>query len=89
MTSSQDQSQLQTGLYQPLKPSLKQIRLVEIFPATSADDNEPIQLGLTVKDLDQAPSYSALSYVWGDPAVTQDVILNGTPRPMTTNLAGR
>jgi len=60
---------------------------VEIFPATSADDTEPVQCRLTVKYLDKAPPYLALSYVWGDATITQDIILNGMPRSVTTNLA--
>jgi hypothetical protein len=86
--SSEPQSALETSpLYQPLDTLRKQIRLVEIFPATSADDTEPVQCRLNVTNLDHAPPYLALSYVWGDAAITQDVILNGLLHPVTTNLA--
>jgi hypothetical protein len=86
--SSKPQSALETSpLYQPLDTSRRQIRLVEIFPATSANDTEPVQCRLTVKYLDNAPPYLALSYVWGDATITQDIILNGMPRSVTTNLA--
>ena len=30
--------------------------------------------------------YAALSYVWGDARVTEDIILNGVPFPVTSNL---
>ena len=33
------------------------------------------------------PEYAALSYVWGDPSNTEDIILNGRRVPVTKNLA--
>ena len=39
--------------------------------------------------LDPEPSgaYTALSYVWGDASVTEDIIVNGVSFAVTSNLA--
>ncbi len=48
-----------------------------------------VSCSLEVMTLDPGPSraYMALSYVWGDAAVTEDIIVNGVSFAVTSNLA--
>lgn len=48
-----------------------------------------VSCSLEVMTLDPEPSivYTALSYVWGDASVTEDIIVNGVSIAVTTNLA--
>jgi hypothetical protein len=50
------------------------IRLLSILPASGT---EPIRISLCEKLLDGRVSFLALSYVWGSPDVTQEIICNG------------
>jgi hypothetical protein len=59
-----------------------EIRLVEILSS-----DEKIQCRLSISSLKDNPEFMALSYVWGDPKVTEDIILNDELFPITTNLA--
>ena len=56
---------------EPLKET--QIRLIELFPGVRG---ETLRAKLQSFDLDKAPAFYALSYVWGSPEV-QDTILLG------------
>lgn len=61
------------------------------FEATSpaeADDggSRPIQLQLTSVPWDEAPSYHALSYVWGDPTPKCSITVNGERFDLAENL---
>ncbi|KAF2501433.1 hypothetical protein BU16DRAFT_522407 [Lophium mytilinum] len=50
----------------PMSPRSKCIRLLKIHPPSGLqDDGGPIKGDLFVADLEQSPSYCALSYVWG------------------------
>jgi hypothetical protein len=66
-------------IYQPLQASKSEIRLIDISDAQS--------YRLIHASLLDPPPYSALSYVWGDPSVTEDIILEGVAFPVTNNLA--
>jgi len=48
-----------------------------------------IKCDLQIISLDTVPvvEYTALSYVWGDVSVTEDISINGTTASVTTNLA--
>ncbi|KAK3308365.1 heterokaryon incompatibility protein-domain-containing protein [Chaetomium strumarium] len=79
--------------YLPLRPHLKEIRLLTLFPA-SADTAAP-RCSLATHTLGDPliPSYSALSYVWGNPATTSGnphnhnvIHLDGHPFAVTANL---
>lgn len=70
------------SLYADLQMRDRQIRLIEI---TSTQPE--IVCKLEVVSLADEPAYSALSYVWGDPEVTQCVLVNGKRVNVTTNLA--
>jgi len=56
----------QPTLYRKLDFSQKQIRLLVLNYVDSQSDG-PIRCGLVETNLDAAPPFEALSYVWGDP----------------------
>ena len=70
--------------YQSLDPFRREIRLIELLEPF--ESGEP-RLRLTTVSLFDRPAYAALSYVWGDSAVTEQVTLNGEPRQVTLNVA--
>lgn len=72
-------------IYQPLDPSIPQIRLIEI--TCSGSSNDKIQCVMNTVDLSENPSFVALSYVWGDPSETEEILLNGIPHAVTASLA--
>ncbi|ETS79688.1 hypothetical protein PFICI_09541 [Pestalotiopsis fici W106-1] len=59
------------------------IRLLDILPGT---DEDPIAISLQTVSLSTNPDFEALSYVWGDPAVTEQVACHGRLLRVTTNL---
>ncbi|KAH7370371.1 heterokaryon incompatibility protein-domain-containing protein [Rhexocercosporidium sp. MPI-PUGE-AT-0058] len=72
--------------YKPLPKqdgSRREIRLITIHEG----DGPELRCSLASVPLDEAPSYEALSYVWGDPKITQEIILDGKSFHVTTNLA--
>lgn len=60
----------------------RQIRLLQI-----TSTKPEIVCRLEVVSLEDGPAYSALSYAWGDPAITKSVLVNGKRVNVTTNLA--
>ncbi|KAJ9129705.1 hypothetical protein NKR19_g10226 [Coniochaeta hoffmannii] len=62
----------------------RQIRLLSIDRSDPA--SQTISCRLTTYNLDDAPPYHALSYVWGDPTVTSSVTINGISVEKPTNL---
>jgi hypothetical protein len=71
--------------YEPLDPGRKEVRLVEILsPGT---ETLPAECRLATVSLLENTNFTALSYVWGDPAVTKNIILDGSTISVTTNLA--
>ncbi|KAF5632753.1 heterokaryon incompatibility het-6 [Fusarium sp. NRRL 52700] len=71
-------------LYQPLNKDKREIRLLEILPITpDGKVNCKIHTALLTPDL----SYTCISYVWGDPKVTEEITVDGVPRQVTVNLA--
>ncbi|RYP46365.1 hypothetical protein DL768_007428 [Monosporascus sp. mg162] len=71
-------------LYEPLDNSRNGIRLVTILP--SENEEEPVACRLETASLTDGLEYVAMSYVWGDPSVTKDIVVNDTVFPVTTNL---
>jgi len=81
---------LEQLIYSPLANPALEIRLLTISP--SADISAPIDGLLEVVSLDTCSletrkPYKALSYAWGDPAVTAPIRLNGFQKQVTVNLA--
>ncbi|KAF2015118.1 hypothetical protein BU24DRAFT_452001 [Aaosphaeria arxii CBS 175.79] len=51
----------------PIPRQSKCLRFLEVKPATSELNGGPIRCSMLVADLDERPSFAALSYVWGAP----------------------
>ncbi|KAM0546019.1 hypothetical protein ACHAPJ_011033 [Fusarium lateritium] len=72
------------SLYQPLNTDRREIRLLEII---SKSPNDKVECKLHTVPLTPETYYVCLSYVWGDPSITEEIIVNGIPRQVTVNLA--
>ncbi|KAE9379866.1 HET-domain-containing protein, partial [Stipitochalara longipes BDJ] len=63
-----------------------EIRLLRIISAAS--NNCILRCELSTFQLrKENPDYVAVSYVWGDPSITEDIVINGRLVPVTKNLA--
>lgn len=71
-------------VYNPLNREADEFRLLTILP--DADDELQVRCTLKTYSLSQPPPYHALSYVWGDPGVTTEIIINDAPFQATSNL---
>ncbi|KIW62019.1 hypothetical protein PV05_02072 [Exophiala xenobiotica] len=72
------------NVYSPLDTSRHEIRLLQ-FTSPSLDA-ALTECSLGTVSLDDAPAFVALSYVCGDPAITEDILVNGVIHPVYTNL---
>ncbi|ETS86520.1 hypothetical protein PFICI_00348 [Pestalotiopsis fici W106-1] len=70
-------------IYTPLIPAEAQIRLLTLHPGPFDED---IRCSLNTASLKSVLQYEALSYVWGDPADTLPVVVDGSEIQVTTNL---
>ena len=71
-------------MYSRLDHRKKEIRLLSL---RSENLHKPsIECDLETFELGNAPPFVALSYVWGDPNVTAEIQVLGTPKHITTNL---
>jgi hypothetical protein len=70
--------------YQDLKSGEDQIRALRVYPATNTE--APVEALLEVVSLQNAPTYTALSYVWGAPLDTRAAKVNGERLYITVNL---
>lgn len=73
--------------YEPLRGP-DDIRLLDIHPGAAED---PIVISLRAASLSENPDFEALSYVWGDPTATREVLCrgkndNGATLGVTANL---
>jgi hypothetical protein len=68
--------------YAPLSGP-KTIRLLVIEPGLAS---QPVSIQLFTVDSPAAVQFDALSYVWGDCSLTQDIVCDGRPFPVTLNL---
>jgi Heterokaryon incompatibility protein (HET) len=74
--------------YEPLSRDHSEIRLLEL-DATSSN-SEHISCTMFNWELGserQTIDFVALSYMWGDPSITEDILVNGMVFPITQNLA--
>lgn len=69
--------------YHPLPQDGATIRILVLLPATSFDRS--IRCQLAYERLSDV-SYEALSYVWGDPSITQNITVDDQKMPVTINL---
>jgi hypothetical protein len=73
-----------TNIYGKLDHAKREIRVAHILPGTWTD---PISCELHVVSLDDSPQYEALSYVWGNAAITAPITVNSCELQVTTNLS--
>lgn len=69
--------------YLPLNTDRNEIRLLTLLPG---DESAMVRCSLEHVSLINPPEYRALSYCWGDPAITTEIIINETSVQVTTNL---
>jgi hypothetical protein len=67
-----------------LNYSLTEIRVVHLLPGHW---NDKIRCELHTTSLDTQPTYEALSYVWGNPEITSQILLDSINFKVTENLA--
>jgi hypothetical protein len=75
-------------IYRTRTLSNRIFRLLLLQP--SIDSNQPLECFCCPYDMDTAPSYEALSYVWGTPDPSTDITIqcNGETIVVGNNLAG-
>ncbi|KAE9366699.1 HET-domain-containing protein [Stipitochalara longipes BDJ] len=72
-----------SGIYFGLGANRHEIRILKLLPGRWSDI---IQCQMSHVVLDENPDYAALSYVWGDPLLTHEILVNGILYSITTNL---
>ncbi|KAK7193701.1 HET-domain-containing protein [Paraphaeosphaeria sporulosa] len=75
--------------YDRLNWASNEIRLIKILPGNSSvsvNDDGPIACEIISVSLKDKPQYIALSYAWGDTALTRPLILNGRLLHATASL---
>ncbi|XXG96454.1 serine/threonine-protein kinase HAL4/sat4 [Hypoxylon texense] len=74
----------QRGIYGHLSRTPSEFRILKILPGP---DDQPVCCELQNQLLTSDVRYAAISYVWGDPRITEDIIVNNERLQVTTNLA--
>jgi hypothetical protein len=72
--SSTHSNPLLSFIHEPLPDALTHIRLLEVLHAKG---RQHVVCTISVWPLDMAPSYDAISYTWGVPALTTAISING------------
>lgn len=80
-------SSIARTVYEPLDKLRLQFRLLEIAEPDDNNKAGPVAVKTHTVSLQDSPSFAALSYVWGDPTETADIIVNGVPRKVTKSLS--
>ncbi|KAF4956340.1 hypothetical protein FGADI_3917 [Fusarium gaditjirri] len=83
-TEGESSPPLYQPLYRPLNKDQREIRLLEILP-NSLDGR--VNCKLHTVPLTPDLYYTCISYVWGDPTVTEEIIVDGVPRLVTVTLS--
>ena len=82
-----DRLQAYRSVYEqlPVNESRTRILILHSHPSNTA----PVSCSLEVIELNPEPSkaYTALSYVWGDASIIEDITVNGFSFAVTSNLA--
>lgn len=60
--------------YEPLPEDKNLIRLLSILPGV---DDDAVDCALTAHSVERAPTYYAISYTWGNPSNSKDIIIDG------------
>ncbi|OTB06549.1 hypothetical protein M426DRAFT_258867 [Hypoxylon sp. CI-4A] len=72
-------------LHKPLNRGTESFRFITILP--SDDDDQMVRCMLETQELVEGFRYAALSYVWGDPWDTENIVVDSQILPVTKNLA--
>ncbi|KAF6523377.1 hypothetical protein HZS61_011876 [Fusarium oxysporum f. sp. conglutinans] len=84
MASPNKDTEASPLVYQPLNKDQREIRPLEILPnPPDGKVNCKLHIVLLTPDL----YYTCISYVWSDPNVTEEIIVDGVPRQVTVTLA--
>lgn len=92
MNGLADETSVQGFQYRPLLPDKQEIRLIQLLSldndesALSPGHDTLVSCRLEHASLEDRPYYTALSYTWGDPSTTHEIILNGQRVQVTRNL---
>jgi hypothetical protein len=78
-----DVQQAPDAVYVPLDSNGRSFRLLTLLPGSM---NDPIECNLETRNLDFAPTYYALSYVWGKAKDEHVIKLNNKQFTVTSNL---
>lgn len=74
--------------YSPLNPAKREIRVLKIEPGADDGQNQnELRCSMSTLSLDETTHFMALSYVWGDPTIREDIIVDDRPVSVTRNLA--
>ncbi|KAK1764198.1 heterokaryon incompatibility protein-domain-containing protein [Phialemonium atrogriseum] len=66
--------------------SLRGSRNIRILELSSGSGSDPIQANLIETSVDSAPPFEALSYVWGDATIREEIICDAAQLHITVNL---
>lgn len=75
---------ISTFTYHSLPLNDREIRILELLPAIWT--REPIQARIVTARLGDLPSFSALSYTWGEESIRADIFLEGQNLSITASL---
>ena len=67
-------------------PDTNSIRLIFLGEAANVDD--PLRCQLRIVSLDDLPPYEAISYAWGEPILSHQLLVDGQPLGITPSLFG-
>jgi hypothetical protein len=81
---------MSTVQYCPLDQTKREIRLLKLYAigtnTADKDDTTTLRCDLIHASLNDDPTYMALSYTWGSPQDTRQIIIGDTPVSVTRNL---
>lgn len=69
--------------YKLLDPHRQEFRLLSVLP--DEDEDSPVHCTLRHASLEVPPEYTALSYVWGDSTIHEDITMNDSTVSVTNN----
>jgi len=73
-------------IYGRLNAGNREIRLIHLYPSDTDDD--VVRIDLSTVSLDANPDYEAISYCWGEPTNTVDILVGSELLRITASLHG-
>ena len=86
-TQASDRVRACHSVYEQLPVNKSRTRVLLFHPHSSNEALVSCSLEVMTLDPEPSRSYTALSYVWGDASVTEDIAVNGILFAVTSNLA--